>query len=405
MTHPVAHILTLALAVSLSTAVAEAQGPPNQSAFATTAPSNVARVYVQTAKGVNVYTTSSTGKLTLVSGSPFKNTVGLMIGAAGSHFITVGTIYIHSYAIKSNGGIGAQVAQINSALYPGADCGTTFGGTIDRTGTEAYIQLAGTGNYDDGCDALQSYKINATSGAFTFGGVARFGGTYNEALGGPLVVAGNNGHAYAFAEEYCSNFFVPFYRDRFGAMNDATETTITFPPPPPGEGQSYHPLSMASDNQNLPTSHMAVALQYVDDPPCYSSLPPVLTSYTVDYYGNLSYDGAMLKPAINPTSMTINPQGNLLAVEGASSDPILAKYGPGLQVFHFNGSKPITGYSNILTKDPISSIAWDKSYHLYATSHATNKLYVFTITPTSITPVAGSPFTLSGPSTLVVRPL
>ena len=103
--------------------------------------------------------------------------------------------------------------------------------------------------------------------------------------------------------------------------------------------------------------------------------------------------------------MAINPQGNLLAVSAASSDPILAKYGPGLQIFHFNGSKPVTGYSSVLTKHPISSVAWDKSYHLYAASRATNKLYVFTVTPTSITPVAGSPFTLSGPSTLVVRPL
>jgi hypothetical protein len=404
MTCQVAHILTLALVATLSITVG-AQALPIQPAAAATTATNVARVYVQTAKGVNVYTVSSAGNLALVSGSPFTSTIGLMIGTAGSHFITVGTTYLHSYAIKSTGGIGAQVAQINTALYSGAECGATFGGTIDRTGTEAYIQLAGTGQNDVACDALQSYKINSTTGAFAFGGVALFGGTYNEALGGPLVVAGNNGHAYAFAEEYCANFFVPFYRDRFGTMNDATETIITLPPPPPGEGQAYHPLAMASDNQNLPTSHMAVALQYVDDPPCYSSLPPALASYAVDYYGNLSYDGAMLKPAINPASMAINPQGNLLAVSAASSDPILAIYGPGLQIFHFNGGKPITGYSNILTKDPISSIAWDKSYHLYATSHATNKLYVFTITSTSITPVAGSPFTLSGPSTLVVRPL
>ena len=113
----------------------------------------------------------------------------------------------------------------------------------------------------------------------------------------------------------------------------------------------------------------------------------------------------MLNPAINPASMAINSQGNLLAVSAATSDPYYTKDGPGLQVFHFNGGKPITAYSTILTKDPISSIAWDKSYHLYATSRATNKLYVFTITPTSINPVAGSPFTLSGPSTLVVRPL
>jgi hypothetical protein len=126
MTHPVTRILILALAATLSIAAAGAQALPNQSAAATT-PTNVARVYVQTANGVNVYTTSSTGKLTLVSGSPFKNTAGQMIGFGGSHLITVGTNYIHSYAMTSTGGIKGQVAQINSALYPGAACGTTDG--------------------------------------------------------------------------------------------------------------------------------------------------------------------------------------------------------------------------------------------------------------------------------------
>ena len=400
MTYPVTHILTLALAATLSTAAAGAQALPNQSAAATTTPTNVARVYVQTAKGVNAYTASSTGKLTLVSGSPFKNTVGLMIGTAGSHFITVGTTYLHSYAIKSTGGIGAQVAQINTALHPGAECGTTFGGTIDRTGTEAYIQLESEG-IGGQCDGLQSYKINATTGAFTFGGVAEFAGISGTVIRSPLVVAGNNGHAYTFTEDYCENFSNRFYRDRFGAMND-DDSTFTFPPPP--NGGEYFALAMTSDNQNVPTGHMAVALQ-VNYGVCEAFSPPALASYTVDYYGNLSYNGAMLKTAINPASMAINPQGNLLAVSAAISDPYYTKDGPGLQVFHFNGGKPITGYSNILTNNPIDSIAWDKSYHLYATSHATNKLYVFTITPTSITPVAGSPFTLSGPSTLVVRPL
>jgi hypothetical protein len=185
-------------------------------------------------------------------------------------------------------------------------------------------------------------------------------------------------------------------------MNVDDSSTITFPPPDPGG--VYFPLAMASDNQNLPTSHMAVAV-HEDFGACGTSSAPALASYTVDYYGNLFYNGAMFKSAINPALMVINSQGNLLAVSAATSDPFYTKDGPGLQVFHFKGGNPITGYSNILTKDPISSVAWDKSYHLYATSRATNKLYVFTITPTSITPVAGSPFTLSGPSTLVVRPL
>ena len=400
MTHPVTPILTLVLAATLSIAAGGAQALPNQSAAATT-PANVARVYVQTAKGVNVYTTSSTGKLTLVSGSPFKNTVGLMIGTAGSHLITVGTHYIRSYAIKSTGGIGAQVAQINSALYPSGECGTTLGGTIDRTGTEAYIQQ---GTFDYACNGLQSFKIDATTGAFTFGGVAwSFCGTGGCAIRSPFVVAGNNGHGYTFSEAYCDNSFAAFYRDRFGAMN-LDYPNITFPPPGGGMGPYYSPVSMASDNQNVPTGHMAVALQKNYEYPCGPSLPPVLASYTNDYYGNLLYNGATLKPAIYPASMVINPQGNLLAVSGAGFDESMKEV-PGLQVFHFNGRNPITGYSNILTRDPISSVAWDKSYHLYATSRATNKLYVFTITPTSIKPVAGSPFTLSGPSTIVVRPL
>jgi hypothetical protein len=304
--------------------------------------------------------------------------------------------------MTSTGGIKGQVAQINSALYPGAACGTTDGGTIDRTGTEAYIQFQYLGSYDQGCDAVQSYTINAATGVFAFGGAAQFGGDKNQALGGPLVVAGNNGHAYAFPKYYCDNFVHAFYRDRFGAMNDDDSFTGTYPPP---GGQAWFPIAMASDNQNLPTSHMAIALHESTDV-CTSGLAS-LAPYTNDYNGNILYNGALLKPAVNPRSMTINPQGNLLAVGGISSntDKFGGTQSAGLQVFHFNGGKPITGYSNILTKSPIDSIAWDKSNHLYATSRATNKLYVFTITPTSITAVAGSPFTLSGPSTLVVRPL
>lgn len=50
MTHPVAPILTLARAVTLSTVAAGTQALANRSAAAT-APTNVGRVYVQTAKG------------------------------------------------------------------------------------------------------------------------------------------------------------------------------------------------------------------------------------------------------------------------------------------------------------------------------------------------------------------
>jgi hypothetical protein len=80
MAQPVTRILTLAPAATLSTTAAGAQALPESFGRRTTTPSNVAHVYVQNAQ-LNVYATSSTGKLTLVSGSLFKNTAGLMIGA------------------------------------------------------------------------------------------------------------------------------------------------------------------------------------------------------------------------------------------------------------------------------------------------------------------------------------
>jgi hypothetical protein len=91
---------------------------------------------------------------------------------------------------------------------------------------------------------LQSYKVNATIGAFTFGGVAQFGGTANQALGSPLVIAGDNGHAYIFRKHSCANEITAFYRDKFGAMNISNASGSTWPPPP-SEGRLYFPIAMA----------------------------------------------------------------------------------------------------------------------------------------------------------------
>jgi hypothetical protein len=356
-------------------------------------------VYVGTGKGAYLYNAAPNGSLSLVSGSPFSIT-GSAIGSNGKYFVSLGTTYLRSYPVASNGAIKSQASQINTALYAGADCGTTFGGTLDRTGNQAYIQFQFLGSYDEGCDALQTYTINAASGAFTFGGVAQFGGNKIQALGGALVIAGNNAHAYAFPKYYCDNFFHAFYRDKFGAMNNDTEFSVTFPPP---NGAEWFPIAMASDNQNLPTSHMAVSLHGSTD--VCTSGPPSLASYTIDSNGNLVYNGALLKPAVNPASMAINPQGNLLAVGAAAADDWDASYGPGLQVFHFNGANPITSFSKVLTAAPIDVIRWDSNNHLYALSNSTKKLYAYNVSSSGVTAVPGSPYTIAGvPNALVVVP-
>ncbi|HTW32385.1 MAG TPA: hypothetical protein VMD76_11950, partial [Candidatus Sulfotelmatobacter sp.] len=76
----------------------------------------------------------------------------------------------------------------------------------------------------------------------------------------------------------------------------------------------------------------------------------------------------------------------------------------GLQVFHFNGAKPVTTYTDLLTKEAIGQVFWDNHNHLYALSPATGKLYVFTVTPTSYSQAKGSPYTITGAESLQVLP-
>lgn len=48
---------------------------------------------------------------------------------------------------------------------------------------------------------------------------------------------------------------------------------------------------------------------------------------------------------------------------------------------------------------------WDRSRHLVAISKATGKLYVFTVTSTTVAAAPGSSHAISSPAGLIVRPL
>jgi hypothetical protein len=76
----------------------------------------------------------------------------------------------------------------------------------------------------------------------------------------------------------------------------------------------------------------------------------------------------------------------------------------GLQIFHFNGASPITGYTGLLTKDEIDQSFWDSENHLYAISRTAGKLFVFTITPTGYREASGSPYSIAHPQNIIVQP-
>ena len=99
----------------------------------------------------------------------------------------------------------------------------------------------------------------------------------------------------------------------------------------------------------------------------------------------------------------MSPSGKLLAVagnQGGGSSSVLGV--TGLEIFHFNGAEPITPYSSTLTTSEIDFIYSDNNNHLYALSGRTNKLFVYTVTPTSIEEAPGSPYTIASPNGLVV---
>ena len=100
----------------------------------------VAHVYVQTTKGVNLYNAAPNGQLSLAAGSPFK-TIGLMVGTNGKFFFSNGTNLIHVYAMNtSSGAIGKEVANIDSSLYSGSECGTTGPTFLDHSGQYIYME-------------------------------------------------------------------------------------------------------------------------------------------------------------------------------------------------------------------------------------------------------------------------
>jgi len=127
-----------------------------------------------------------------------------------------------------------------------------------------------------------------------------------------------------------------------------------------------------------------------------SAPPPQLATYMADSSGNLTTKSTrfnMPKTAMAIlTDIAMSPSGRLLAVAGTT----------GLQVFHFNGSKPITHYTGLLATDQVDQLFWDNDNHLYATSQSAGKLFVFTITPTSVSQAPGSPHRITKPQNIVV---
>ena len=80
----------------------------------------------------------------------------------------------------------------------------------------------------------------------------------------------------------------------------------------------------------------------------------------------------------------MSPSGKQLAVAGT-----------GIEIYNFNGASPLTLSSSLPNSSVhFSQLTWDKNNHVYAIDEPTGKLYVYTVTATSIKPAPGSPYTI-----------
>jgi hypothetical protein len=388
------HVFVAILAL-LTAAPAFTQTPFDEATHEAKAAAPAAYVYVQTHQGVNVFDATAAGKLSLVKGSPFATT-GQMAASNGSHLFSEGTGDVHIYTIDSNGAVGKQASEIDTQSYGGAECGNTtgVGATLDHTGKYLYVQLLGA-QYQEGnttCAAWQSYKV-ASNGELTFLGDMEYNSNADGSAYPSTVptISGNNKFGYGvFGEEYGSNDFSTFTRDSDGVLGMIQNFTETDPKGNPDGRWIYYPVEapvVAAD----PANHLAVLMFAWSNPPSGpESTPFQLASYSINSKGGIESTNKwtdMPTPDVAAYITNMSPSGKLLAVAGA------AYGGPGFQIFHFNGADPITAYSKLLLPSvEIDQLGWDNNNHLYALNYSSGELYVYTVTPTSISEASGCPY-------------
>jgi 6-phosphogluconolactonase (cycloisomerase 2 family) len=384
------------LGATLCTAAALAQAPlprttSDTDSSTTSTSSPVAWVYVSSSIGsggkseIFAYDAASNGKLTPIAGSPFADDVS-WLSVNGKYLFgsETGGGNIDAYLIASDGAL-SYVASTD-VLTSNGGCGSAGQIFLDHTGASLY-------NFDyfaSECanNTYQSFEIGKNTGKLSYMGES--GG--NEELNGYMTILANDKFAYS---SDCYHFGAAIYGFKRESNGSLTQLNINpaYPTPPAGVS-GWCPYLAKADTSDHLAIPMFPSNGYGDQ-----NGPYQLAVYTADSSGNLTTTSTYSNmPAVEVggvTALSTAPSGKLLAVAGSN----------GLQIFHFNGASPITKYTGLLTTDYIDQMFWDNDNHLYAISESANKLWVFTVTPTSHTEAFGSPHTIHTPLGIIVQPL
>ena len=331
------------------------------------------------------YAAASNGALTAIPGSPFPyNVYGLALNGKwlfGTPSGANGGQVIDSFSIASNGVITPK--DTVTVSDSGGGLSSLY---LDHTGSTVYGDYYTTNN-----DYL-AYSVDQETGQLSFVNLLPGGPPNNS----PVSFIGNNQFAYSSSCYHFGAEIIGVERASDGALSYLQNFNPPFPKAPSGD--FYCPWLAAAD----PTDHLAIAVQLLNGN--FGVVAPYqLATYTADSSGNLTTNSTyqnMPKVLVGGvTDYRMSPNGKFLAVGGSS----------GLQIFHFNGANPITKYTGLLTNTYMQQVFWDNANHLYAISYdasnpSASKLYVFTVTSTSVTQAPGSPHSITSPLSLIVLP-
>lgn len=338
---------------------------------------------------ITAFAAEANGKLKPIFGSPFRENVDAM-AVDGGHLVAANRSQpnLDTFVIESDGALRYQASSDYARYSVNGNCPIANQIFFDHSGSNLYVQEF---NADCANTGVASFWLNKTSGNLHYLGVditGAFPGDNNAAS-----FTGNNKYAYTAVNSDCMYYTIYGFKRSSNGLLTSAGSVANWPTPPP-TFRRFIPYLAATD----PYNNVAVLMQPANPPGC-SSEPLQIATYTANSSGVLrtkSTFADMPSTLIaNPYDMKMSPSGKLLAVAGQE----------GIQVFFFNESYPAVRYTGLLTKAPINQIFWDNSNHLYGISQATNKLYVFTVTPTHTSHAPGSPYPVSDPQHLIVQPL
>jgi len=370
----------LCLVATLSTAAAVAQ------IASSTSP--VAFVYVSSGLSndnyeINAFATAPDGKLTAVSGSPFPAKVQSMAVNEQYLFGTNG-VDIFSFSIAADGSLD-KVATINAQKFNGYNCGGPTALFLDQTGSTLYDEDF----YGNICanNTYQSFAIDRSTGALSYLAASDPSVLFDL----PLSFIGNNVYAYGSSSHEYGSWLFGFRRNSDGTL---TDLNINPPMPVSKKGDFYVSYGAAGD----PANHVAISVMPYNGNTWQPDGPAQFATYTAAASGNLTTRSTFSNMPVTAVKYVadfrMSPSGKLLAVGGTA----------GLQIFHFNGANPITHYTGLIAKNQIDQIFWDNDNHLYAISRSANKVFVFTVTPTSVSRAPGSPYSITNLQNITVLP-